>query len=211
MHRLVSMIGSAFILAGCAVASSSLSPSAGSTAPTIAAPSAASSAGPTSTSRPTPTPVSGAGKCPTDSPLSVAQFTDADPRCFGGADVEIRGWLDSPPDTGVEPPFVDPAWLAYSTPMMTSLWEIPPVGPNHFCPNQNGACPWFFLHIDPASGLTLDFPPRWLIVTGHTQDPAAETCHFVYGEEWTEPRLDDALAVESCRTKLVIVSFRDAP
>jgi hypothetical protein len=35
--------------------------------------------------------------------------------------------------------------------------------------------------------------------------------HRLYGEEWTEAPLDDALAVESCRTHLVIVSFRDAP
>jgi hypothetical protein len=28
--------------------------------------------------------------------------------CFGGADVAIRGWLDTPPTMGFEPPDIEP-------------------------------------------------------------------------------------------------------
>lgn len=143
-------------------------------------------------------------------PLTVAQFTDSDPACFGDSDIEIRGWLDQPPGVGFEPPMIEPGWLAYPVGNLSSLWEIPPTGPDHFCPPAV-PCPWFFPHIDPASGLTLDFPQRWIIVTGHLNDPAAETCHYVYPEDWTDERADDALAVGLCRTSFVITALRDPP
>jgi hypothetical protein len=68
------------------------------------------------------------------------------------------------------------------------------------------------LHVDPSSGLSLDFPPpRWVLVRGHLRDPAAETCHFVYAGDSTEERMPDAMAIESCRQGFVLVSYQDAP
>jgi hypothetical protein len=46
---------------------------------------------------------------------------------------------------------------------------------------------------------------------GHVNDPRAETCHYVYPEDWTEGPYPDAEAVEACRVGFVIVSFMDAP
>jgi hypothetical protein len=136
---------------------------------------------------------------------------DADPACFAGVDIEIRAWLDGPPDTGFEAPFVEPGWLDLPAPNLPALWTSPPVEPDHLCAPDALPCNWFFLHIDPASGVTLDFPPRWLLVTGHIDDPAAATCHFVYPADWADERLGDEIAVAGCRERFVLDSYRDAP
>jgi hypothetical protein len=73
-------------------------------------------------------------------------------------------------------------------------------------------CVWFFVHINPASGLTLDGPPRWVIVTGHREDPASAQCRWVYPDNWPlETDLDDASAVDLCLQQFILVSVRDAP
>lgn len=206
MTRQSFVLGAALLVAACTVGPPAGTPSAAPA--TEGVPSSV----PTSTPRPTPTPVAGVGNCPTDSQLTVAQFAEADPACFGSADVEIRGWLDKPPAIGFEPPGISPRWLHYpSGSDLTTLWEARPE-PDGSCPTiGEQGCTGFFWHIDPASGLTLDGPPRWLIVTGHLDDPAAQTCHYVYPEDWTKERADDAEAVATCRAQFVIVSFRDAP
>jgi len=211
MHRFSArfalLIGAAVISVGCSGTSSPTSTPAPPTAPASPIPTA----GPTSTPRPTPTPVVGEGICPTNSPLTVIQFTESNAACFGGADIVIQGWLDEPPGVGFEGPPIEPSWVAYPAPGLPSLWTTKPVGPDHLCPPDAGPCGWFFLHLDPASGLNLDIAPKEIIVTGHLDDPAAATCHYVFPDDWTDERPDDAQAVEGCRGHFVVVSFRDAP
>jgi hypothetical protein len=186
------VFASVLLAAGCAVQ-------------TPSSPGASPSAGPTPSIVPTPTPVP-VGTCPTDSPMTVRQFVDADPSCAIGTDVEIRGWLDAPPAIGFEPPGIEPSWLNW----FGGLSFIYETGPDGIC-GTGGGCAGFAWSINPASGLELTGPPRWLIVRGHLDDPVAQTCRFVYPEDWTDERRDDAEAVETCRYQFVIVEFRDAP
>ena len=143
--------------------------------------------------------------------MTVRQFVEADPSCAIGTDVEIRGWLDAPAGFGLGPPGIQPSWLNWLG-GLSVIYENGPVGPDGDCRMAGGrVCAQFFWSIDPASGLELTGPPRWLIVRGHLDDPAAQTCRYVYPEDWTEVRADDAEAVATCRQRFVIVDFRDAP
>ena len=172
--------------------------------------SASPTAGPTTSTAPTPTAVP-VGTCPTNSPMTVRQFVEADPNCAIGRDVEIRGWLDAPPAIGFEPPGIEPSWLNWFG-GLSFIYETGPVGPDGICETDGGrGCADFVWSIDPASGLELTGPPRWVIVRGHLDDPAAQTCRYVYPEDWTAERAADAQAVETCRQRFVIVAFRDAP
>lgn len=201
MTRLGLVVGSIVLVAACSGATAAPTPT--------AAPAATRSPAPTE--RPTPTPVEGAGICPTDSPLTVLQFSNADPECFGGSELVIRGWLDEPPGMGFEGPLIKPEWVAYPAAGLPTLWTGRPVEPDHVCPAAGLPCAWFFLHLNPASGLDLDISPREITVTGHLDDPAAATCHYTYDDNWEGDRPDDANAVAECRTKFIVVSFSDAP
>jgi hypothetical protein len=140
--------------------------------------------------------------------MTVKQFVEADPSCAIGTDVEIRGWLDAPPAIGFEPPGIEPSWLNWFG-GLAFIYETGPVGPDGICETPGGrACADFLWSINPASGLELTGPPRWLIVRGHLDDPAATTCRYVYPDDWTGERADDAQAVETCRERFVIVAFR---
>lgn len=196
MSRLPLVLASVLLLAACEAA-------------TPSAPVASPSARPTPSLVPTPTPVP-VGTCPTDSPMTVRQFVNADASCAIGRDVEIRGWLDAPAGIGFGPPGIEPSWLNWYG-GLSVLYETGPVGPDGNCQTPGGeACASFFWALNPASGLELSGPPRWLTVKGHLDDPAAQTCRFVYPEDWTDARRDDAEAVETCRQRFVIVEFRDA-
>lgn len=198
MLRFGLVFASVLLVAGCAVE-------------TPSSPGVSASTGPAPSVVPTPTPVP-VGTCPKDSPMTVRQFVDADPSCSSGTDVEIRGWLDAPAGFGLGPPGIAPSWLYYPRAELTVIYETGPIGPDGSCEMASGReCAWFIWHIDPALGLELSGPPRWLIVKGHLDDPAAETCRYVYPEDWTDVRADDAEAVETCRQQFVIVAFRDAP
>jgi hypothetical protein len=94
---------------------------------------------------------------------------------------------------------------------VSTLWDAQPVGPDQSCEVEGRGCAWFFLHVDPAAGPVFEPRPRWIIATGHVDDPAAETCHYVYPEDWTEGRADDANAIATCRAQFVLVAIRDAP
>lgn len=216
--RTLAMAILALAIAACGATPAS-SPSGSATArptpPPVAAatatPGSPAAPGPTATDRPTPTPVGGDGQCPAASLLTVAQYTDADPRCFGGADIEIRGWLDEPPGVGFEGPPIEPSWLAYPAPGLPALWTGKPIEPDHICSAPPIPCAWFFLSLDPKSGLDLDIPPREIIVTGHREDPAAATCHFVFPADWTDERPDDSAAVGTCRASFIVTAFRAVP
>jgi hypothetical protein len=197
MARFGLLLASVLVIAGCGAASPSTR---GASPP----------AGPTPSIVPTPTPVP-VGTCPRDSPMTVKQFVDADRSCAIGTDVAIRGWLDAPPAIGFEPPGIEPSWLNWFG-GLSFIYESGPLDADGSCQTAGGgACAAFVWSINPVSGLELSGPPRWLIVRGHFDDPAARTCRYVYPEDWTAERWDDAQAVETCRERFVIVDFRDAP
>lgn len=152
---------------------------------------------------PVPEPTPSTGPCPTGSQLTVRQFVDADPACFGGADLQIRGWLDTPPPLGFEN-VIEPAWLWYPTDSAATLWFGVPQG-EHICDrDRDGWCSWFFPHVAPDSTASLLPLKRWVILTGHTHDPAAETCRYG-GDAGPAPDL-----VAACRTNFVVTAIRPA-
>lgn len=164
----------------------------------------------TATPRPTPTPVL-SEPCSTDAVLSVSSLLGADPECLRHT-LTVRGWLDAPPGMGWEGPSVEPAWLYYPVDNpLSSLWAIAPVGPDHFCPDPNGPCPWFFLHIAPGSNVTLGVAPGWVLVTGHVDDPASPTCHYEVTPGDSTFIVNDAEAVAQCRSQFVVESIGAAP
>jgi hypothetical protein len=181
-------------------------------APVTAAPSAVAEASATPAVEPStgPTAVPGSGLCPTDSPLTTRQFVGTDSQCFGRAAFQVRGWLDAPPSIGFEPPTIKPGWMYYPAPGAPTIWEKQPAGQDD-CFVGEEQCAWFFPHLNPVSGLTLDGPPRWLILTGHVDDPAATRCHWVYPDDIPVATQDDADAVALCRGGFVVDSFVDAP
>lgn len=201
----------AFVIAGCSVGqvptSSPVIPPTTSSAVDTPGPTVSE----TRTASPTPTPEPTYGPCPTGSPLTVREFVTADPACFGAADLVIRGWLDTPPALGFEPPAIEPGWLYYPADNAPTLFNAQPTDPDHICSDGAPECPWFFPHLNPVSGLTFGEQPRWLLVTGHLADAAAEKCHFVYPEDWPYLHYDDQDAVNQCRGSFVAVSFRNAP
>src|SRR5687767_3298052 len=90
--------------------------------------------------------------CPTEEPITVAEFLDADKKCFGTDDIVIHAWLDTPPPFGFIGPLVRPTWLYYppdGSPFFT-LFDEPPSDPDHAC----GGC--MFVHIAPDSDIVLE-------------------------------------------------------
>ena len=159
--------------------------------------------------------------CPSAKLLSVREFVEASWQCFRDHDVRVKGWLDNAPSFGFEGPAIHPLWLAYpetreclpeGCTIALSLWQDVTNG-DYECSNDSEAyCSYFFFHTAPGSNLHLGPLQRWLILTGHTSDSAAERCHYEYppGED---PYLDDAMAVEHCRTQFVVteVDVVDSP
>ena len=204
----------ALVLAGCSVgANSTPSPvilvpaslAADTPAPT-ATPSPIPSPEPTVELVPTVEPERTYGPCPTKAILSVKEFKLANPACFETGDIEIRGWLDYPPPLGFECPCVVPGWLWYPTDEGAALWVDVPHGDDFVCDEDRDAwCSWFFPHRAPDSAVKLLPIKRWVILTGHTHDPAAETCRY---DDEAGPNPD---LIAGCRSNVVVTAIRDAP
>lgn len=159
---------------------------------------------PTLVIEPTAEPERTYGPCPTTPVISVKAFLLADPACFDAGDLEIRGWLDYPSPLGFECPCVEPSWLWYPTDEGAALWFDVPQGET--CTEDVDAwCYAFFPHRTPDSQLALLPLKRWVILTGHTHDPAAETCKY---EEDSEPNPE---LVAVCLSKFVVTAVRTAP
>src|SRR5688500_10717500 len=150
-----------------------------------------------------PTPVI----CPSTQPFSVDQYVDIVPEeasCFGPADVTIRGWIDEPPIFGFTPPRIEPGWLAYPPEPTLALWSADPNGSD--CLELG--CSWMLIHIQPGSGVRFELPARSVIVTGHSLDPAAATCHYEGMPTPTDQAPGD---YTGCNVQFVLTSVRDAP
>ncbi len=150
-------------------------------------------------------PVAVRPACPTGSPLTLMAIERADPACFHGRDVSIVAWTDAQGPFGLEPPTIAPAWLAYG--LLGSgyvLWS----GPDHAGCENAEECVEMIPAIVPGSGLTIGKTHRWVLVTGHLDDPASATCQWVYPATWDEGHYDDALARQQCRGRFVLTAIR---
>ena len=225
----------AVLLAGCLQPTGSAAPSTNATtapsATAVASPGAtdAPTAGPTAEPTPAPSPEPTVeptiepeptdAVCPTSRVLTVRQFVDSPRSCFDGKDVKIKGWLDTPGPLDFAGPSIRPFWLAYpetgpcSSPSPTcslgiALWQDVPLDPEHICEEDREAyCSLIFPHSAPGTGLHFMPLRRWVILTGHTDDPAAERCHWEYPPEVEPGTLDDDDAVRHCRAQFVVTKI----
>ncbi len=184
------------------------------TVPPTARPTIEPSAEPTIEPEPSLAP------CPTARLLSVREFVEAPRSCFAGRDVLVfKGWLDEPGPLGFHPPLIWPIWLAYPEGGQTcdeqiadcfysiALWQDVPLDPDHVCSDDEPYCSLFFPHSAPGTGLHFLPLEHWVIRPGHTDDPAAERCHWEYSPDIEPGSLDDAEAVEHCRTQFVVTEI----
>jgi hypothetical protein len=208
MKRVAFLLTSALLVSACSADGPSPSVSATSAALPTAGQTRASMTSP----RPTPTPVPPGVTCPPVADLTVREFVDADPACFQGVELTMRAWLDFSPPLGWEGPEIEPSWVAYPVAGgPAALWQAPPTGEDNVCDHDTEpGCAWFFAHLDPAAHLTLG-TERWIRVTGHIADPAADACHYVPYEGMDDPLPDAAQAVAVCRAQFVVTSIAEAP
>ena len=204
----------ALVLAGCSAGASPTSSPAVLTTPSAAADTPAptttlsptASPEPTVAPEPTEEPARTYGPCPTTAVISVKEFVLADPACFETGDIEVRGWLDHSSPFGFEAPGVEPGWLWYPTDEAVTLWVDVPKGDDFSCNEDVDAwCYSFWLHVAPDSPLQLPPLKRWVILTGHTHDPAAESCIY---DDGSGPNPD---LVAACRSHFVVTAIRNAP
>jgi hypothetical protein len=139
--------------------------------------------------------------CPTDLALSPYTY-GADPACFHGRNLRIRGWTDSGPAI-YDPVPINPRWLVPTSGL--ALWSQPPVITNGegACPPDGFTCGWMWLQVAPASGVVVP-THRWVILTGHIDDPAAETCRFTSGGSAGGPPPPAVYARQDCRSSFVV-------
>jgi hypothetical protein len=231
-RRIGGLLLAALVVSGCIEPQATTGPSASASPTTVEAsptpaPTSAAVASPEPTSLPTaeptvePTiePEPTEMPCPTARLLNVREFVGAPWRCFAGEDVRIKGWLDTPPASGYEgPAAIYPLWLAYpeSGPcnppaddcsLTVAIWQDVPLDPDHICSDEEPSCSLFFPHSAPGTGLHFLPLEHWVILTGHTDDPAAERCHWEYGPDVEPGTLDDADAVARCRAQFVVTEI----
>ena len=148
----------------------------------------------------------------------MRQFVEANASCFK-KDVRVKGWLDEPGPFGFEGPAIHPLWLAYPEGGQTceqqepecfysvAMWQdVPPSG-DHVCSSDEPYCSYFFPHSAPGTGLHFLPLERWVILTGHTFDAAAERCHYEYPPGTEPDPIDDLNAVERCRGEFVVTEI----
>ncbi|HEU0236922.1 MAG TPA: hypothetical protein VFR14_10835 [Candidatus Limnocylindrales bacterium] len=120
--------------------------------------------------------------------------------CARGRTVTLTAWWPgrSPFDTCIDsPPGVD--WLYCARAL--GGWLAP--SPDRVGQQAVG------LAVDPASGVVLPEPDRWVEVTGHVDDPAAAACRVVPGAPDNERAAWDQ--VLRCRSTLVVESMVEVP
>lgn len=213
MRRVVAMLVVGLVIAGCGPGvASSPTPTDVAVVPTASTVPATSPA--LTDPDPTPTPVpevtpTAEPSCPATEPTSVAAFVDSRVRCWSGAELSFRGWLDYSPPLGFEGPLVEPVWLPYPpSGQVWALWSVPPVGEDNLCPDARPDCAWLALHIDPSSDVVFGTTARWVRVTGHVDDPAAMTCHWVFNEDYPDDGRPDSDAIEWCRNSFIVDTIR---
>lgn len=143
--------------------------------------------------------------CPTSSPLTVQEFLTADRDCYDGRDATIRGWLGDLPPIGWEPPVV--AGFPYR-------FTEPPVlygGSGGWDQCTGDGCSSILLYDASDPPWALGAGDRWVEVTGHLGDPAAEQCYWEYGVPSPEATLPIEDARADCRTRFVLTEMHEVP
>ena len=138
--------------------------------------------------------------CDTASPVRVDRLNAGGRACFGSRDVRVRGWVAPSWGVGDTSTGVAPSWLGET---MTNpvLWLKPRNRSGCFSEDD---CVWVFVHVSPSGGVTFDLPERWVEVTGHFDDPAAQTCRW---DGRTNPPGDTVnQAVDRCRDEFVVTA-----
>jgi hypothetical protein len=144
--------------------------------------------------------------CPTGAVLEMADYVAAPRACFDGRTVRIRAWEDRPMATGWEAPMPRPEWL--STPDGSRFfWSADPRDPNE--PLEESR-PGLFVHQDPDAPVSLGRAGRWVVITGHREDPAAETCRYPDGFGGPDEETAARVARRECRGAFVIESIEPA-
>jgi hypothetical protein len=166
-----------------------LLPDVGETSPSPSA-SASPSASPSAEASPSATL---AAFC-VDPPFDLALLIRADPvACFGNASLTVDGDIIA----GVAdcPVTVEPVWLSCPQNFIGLVGETRKVG-----------APMLAVAIDPAAGISLGDANTAVQVTGHFDDPAAQTCQVTEALPsslggTTEPR---SMTIERCRATFVV-------
>jgi hypothetical protein len=145
--------------------------------------------------------------CPPDGMLTVTAYTATDPACFHGKDLRIVGWVGEIPALDFDGPTLAPSWLEYPA---SVIWSVPPVVSegNGSCPETSaeGTCIFMFAMLDPKGGVPSPLGHRWVILTGHIDDPVSETCSYAGGGPFGGSPPPAVYARQDCRRAFVITS-----
>jgi hypothetical protein len=103
------------------------------------------------------------------------------------------------------------AAVPYRIPEPGAIWSLGPGG-DEMCAGDGVYCNWFFVYSAPDSELEIGAEHRWVAVTGHRMDPAAEGCYWDYGDgEVPAETNNPEIARSDCRTRFVLTGIADAP
>jgi len=151
--------------------------------------------------------------CPT-APILTVPDARANAACFHGKTLRVIGWLDRLPAIDFDGPPIAPAWFNMPGGKLPALWTVKPAVQDFSpsCTDQSGSsvadCDWTMVFVNPASGLSLGSSPRWVILTGHFDDPIAETCHFSGGGPAGDVIPPPITARQSCRGEFVVTGVQ---
>ena len=123
--------------------------------------------------------------------------------CLDDRDIHVTGWLAPSWGIGGTATGIKPAWLG-ELPAEPVLWLKP--HPSEGCFNE-GDCVWLFVHVRPGSGAELGSPERWVEITGHFVDAAAQTCHREGSSG--DPSIPFKDIIAKCRAAFVATAVRN--
>lgn len=136
-------------------------------------------------------------------PADAVEFINLDRpafiACFGNRQITFRAWSVGCNDCGGQPDgSTVPDWLAFAS---TNSLLLSPIKSTGW---------WTTSVLDPAIGSSPpdDMLDAWLELTGHFDDPAAQSCH------WTPPPREvpyytgSRATIETCRQQFVVTTVR---
>jgi hypothetical protein len=177
------------------------SPSAATPTPTASLPS------PTPTAPPTPSDRTPSAEC-INPPVDVLALAyQSDPlACYGDAPLTVDAYL-----TGVgviDGPCVEvePAWLACDSWVALEVVRETAMTPSIILAYVSIYSP-FFAAIDPTAEPRDQFMGSNVRVTGHFDDPAAQTCRYTAGSGWPNAEFTASDLSSSCRQIFVITAI----